>query len=1127
MPVRLSQILRGRPMSKSLCRLVIFLILFRLAPPAGSAQAGKAELLGEVRDATGAIIAAALVTVTEAGTNQIYVSKTSPSGVYMFTALKPGLYTLRVKAQGFKSVERQGIQLPIGERVRIDAELVVGGIRESITVQADAPVLRTDSARLGQVISSQAVLDLPLKSRDFIALMALSPGVALPPGSSFPRINGGRPRVNEYLYDGVSVLQPEPGQVAFFPIVDAVQEFKVETNNPSAEFGRFSGGVINLSTKSGTNRLHGSIFEFFRNEVLNARNLFASRTDREKPRFHRNQFGFVLGGPIRRDKTFFFGDYQGTRQRIGRIQISTVPTLLQRQGIFTEPVGDRVPQIFDPATTRLLPEGGFTRDRFANNTIPAEQIDSIARTLLQHYPLPNLPGAANNFRRVGTEAQDQDQFDVRLDHRFGEQTRLFGRYSLAQDDTIPVTPLPDGSGNLTSGVLGPTKTRGQSFLLNALHTWGSQLATEIRFGYTRRSVQRQALLLEQPPSHSLGLVGIPTNGAFNNELPTFLISGFQQIGPPPNTGSDFRTDVTQLVAIGSYQRGRHGVKAGLDLRWTRLDILQPPSPTGQFRFTSLFTDLSGTAGTGFPLASFLLGQVQDFSIDLQQKKLRPRAHFAEFFVQDDWKATSQLALNLGLRSTLNFPSTEMDNQGAVFNLETQQLEYRGRDRFARSARELHKLNFGPRVGLAYRFGRWTVLRSGYGVIWIDQAGITTPFTNPQFPYIQTATQRTLDNISPAFMLSNGPNVQPIPFTPDAGLGQGVFSVDRDLGSGYAQHWNLAIQRELSDNLSFEIAYAGSKGTHIGIPDTNLNQLTVEQLRMGTALLQPVPNPFFGQVPPSSSLGGPTIARAQLLKPFPRFTTVSLYRNNVGNTNYHALQAKLEKRFSHRLAFLASYTRSKLIDDASSVFDASILTGPVANFPVADSFNRRLDRDVSTGDIPHVFVGSWSYELPFGLGQGGKQSGIAEKFMQGWQVAGAITLQSGLPVAIVQATNFNSFGGFGTQRPNCIANRELPASQRSTAQFFNTAAFQVVPQFTLGTCSRNPVRGASYRNVDIAIIKRTEISEKISLDFRAEIYNLTNTPPLGNPNALLGAADFGSITSAGDPRVIQLALKLNF
>jgi hypothetical protein len=990
----------------------------------------------------------------------------------------------------------------------------------------------------------------------------LSAGVAQPPpttaGPSFPRINGGRPRTNEYLFDGISVLQPEPGQVAFFPVIESIQEFKVEVNSPPAEFGRFNGGVVNLSTKSGTNDFHGAAFEFLRNEALNARNLFAPATpaNPKKPVFRRNQFGFVIGGPIIKDNTFFFGDYQGTRQLIGRVRISTVPTLVQRQGNFSSSLGALL--FFQPngsiATTPTANPVNVTDTNgniiqagvgqifrpsdhraYAGNLIPTNSFDPVAASLLQRYPQPTSSGAANNFTLIGNEPSDQDQFDIRLDHRLTSNDQIFGRFSYAKDITKPVTPLPDGSGNITSGVTGPTETKAQSIVISHQHVFDPRLLNELRVGYTRRKIERDATLLDEGPSQSLHLSGIPTNGAFQNTLPTFTIAGLQQIGSPANTASDFRTDVTQIFDAVSTQHGRHSIKFGIDFRWERLDVIQPPSPTGNFSFSTLFTNSQAipTIGsalssfTGNALASFLLGQVQTFSIDIQQNILRPRAHVEEFFVQDDFKATPRLTINAGLRYTLNFPSTEADNQGAVFNLQTQKLDYLGQNGFSESARRLHKLNFGPRLGIAYSLNDKTVMRAGYGLIWIEMAGITTPFTTPQFPFIQTVSQRTLDNIVPAFVLSNGPTVAPIPLTPDAGLGQGVFAVDANLGSGYAQQWNFAVQRQLMKNMVIEVAYAGSKITHVGIPDTSINQLTPKQLAMGAALLQRVPNPFFDQIPRSSSIGDPTIPLAQLLKPFPRFTAVSLYRNNVGNTNYNALQAKLEQRFSRGLSVLVSYTRSKLIDEASSVFDASILTGPIANFPVADSFNRRLERDLSNGDMPNVFVASFTYELPFGKGKRFNHGGLLGALLNDFEFAGVVTLQSGLPLAVTQATNFNAFAGFGTQRPNRVSDPNLPGSERTTARFFNTSAFVTAPQFTIGNSSRNPVRGPNYRDADVALIKHVYFSESKNLELRAEVFNLTNTPPLGVPNTVVGTPGFGSITTAGDPRVFQLGAKLNF
>src|SRR5258708_9272612 len=717
------------------------------------AQAGKAELPGEVRAQNGAGISQARVVATEVATSQTSSCTVTDNGDYIFTNLKPGTYNLAVEADGFKRFVREGVQLGTGERVRLDVELQPGAVSETVTVTQDASLLRTESGSLGQVIQNRKIVDMPLNGRNFLLVVSLSARVAEAPpttaGPSFPRINGGRPRTNEYLFDGISVLQPEPGQVAFFAVVEAIQEFKVEVNSPSAEFGRFNGGVVNLTTKSGTNDFHGSAFEFLRNERLNARNLFAPATaaNPNKPVFRRNQFGFVVGGPIIRDKTFFFGDYQGTRQLLARVRISTVPTLAQRSGNFSSSLGALLylqPSGSISTTVTASPvnvtdtNGNTIQARvgksfrpsdhraYAGNLIPTNTFDPVAASLLQRYPNPTSTGSANNFTRIGNEPDNQDQFDVRLDHRLSPNDQIFGRYSYAKDITSPVTPLPDGSGNITSGITGPTDTRAVSIAGNYVHVFDPRVLNELRIGYTRRKIERQATQLDSSPSPSLGIPGIPTNGAFQNTLPTLSIAGLQQLGPSANTASDFRTDVTQIFDAFSNQLGRHSLKFGLDFRWERLDVIQPPSPTGNFTFSTLFTNSQalptiGTALSSFSgnaLASFLLGQVQTFSIDVQQSVLRPRAHTMEYFVQDDFKATSRLTINAGLRYTLNFPSTDADNHGAVFNLHTQKLEYLGQNGFVHSARRLHRLDFRPPLCVPDRMNDKSLMRTGDGLILI-------------------------------------------------------------------------------------------------------------------------------------------------------------------------------------------------------------------------------------------------------------------------------------------------------------------------------------------------------------------------------------------------------------------------
>lgn len=1068
-------------------------------------------MLGTVRDPAGLPVSAAAVALTNSRTGLASAVRTGENGGYAFLALPAGEYRVAVSKDGFAPLRKDGIVLRVGDRLGLDIDLTAGDATHSIDVTAAAPLLQSDRGAVSFVVEQQKVATLPLDGRNFVPLIALLPGVTLAPGNLFPRINGSRPRVSEYIYDGVSVLQPEPGQVAFYPIIDAIDEFRVEVNSYSAEYGRSNGGVVLVNQKSGTNTLHGTLFEFFRNEKLNAHNLFA--TTGGKPRFRRNQYGFVLGGPIQKNRTFFFADWQGTRLSTGVVRTSTVPTSAQRNGIFNV-------AIFDPASTRL--NGAYQRDAFPGNKIPVARFDRAAQTAAQRYPIPNVVDAAgaealaNNYRRVADEDTGSDQFDGRLDRYFGASQRVFGRYSFSRDHSKPATPLPDGSGSLTAGVIGDSLTRADSLALEHTLTLSPNSVNQLRIGYTRRQLNRRSGRITEPLAQATLIPNIPVS-SFADVLPAYDIVGFQQIGPPPSANSNFTTSVTQFIDNYSGVRGGHSLKAGADIRLETLDVLQPANPTGNFQFTNIFTGglaASGSviANTGDAFASFLTGEVGRFSIDVQPEVIQPRAKIAEAFLQDDWRVGRRLTLNLGVRYTLNFPSTVIGNRGAVFHLATQKLDLLGANGFPRAVRDLEKRNVAPRAGIAFKATDTFAVRAGYGLTWIEQAGITTPFTTPLFPFIQTLSQQTLDNIHAAFTLSEGPAVTPQPPNADSGLGQGVFGVQRNNGSGYAQQWNLTLQKTMGANWSFETGYLGSKLTRLGVPDVNLNQLTVQQLQLGSALAQPMINPYFGQIPANTSIGGPSIALGQLLRPYPRFTSVALYRNNTGHSTYHSFQCRLDKRFSHGLTFTAAYTFSRLIDDAGAVFDSAVLTGPVASFQAADSHNKRLEKDVSTGSVPHILSSGFVYELPFG---------------RGWQIGGIVRAQSGSPIAVTQATNFNAFAGFGVQRPNRIANPELPADRRGVGRWFETGAFRQAGAFTIGNSSRNPVSGPGYRTFDVMLGKTFALNERVRAEFRAEAFNVTNTPPLGAPNGSFGNPAFGTITTALDPRVYELALKLHF
>ncbi len=1105
--------------------VLLSVLIFSVSILPASAQIAG-ELTGSVLDRSGAGVANATIHLIETSTNVSQTTVSTSSGNYVFINLNPGSYRLEVSATGFERLNRSGVTVVTGQTVTADLTLTVGAQRQTITVTDDAPLLQAATSNIETNIPAPTIAAMPLNTRNFVQLATLAPGVELPPGTVLPRINGGRPRTNEYLFDGISALQPEPGQVVYFPILDDIQEFTVESNNVPAEFGRFNGGVVNVSTRAGSNAFHGSLFEFFRNEDLNARNYFS--TTGPKPEYRRNLYGASLGGPILHDRLFFFGDYQGVRQLIGVTRISTIPTLNERQGIFTG-----VSKIYNPNTTTFT-NGAYVRQEFPKDVINVP-FDPAAVALLARFPTPtNLNAAANNYTRTANDADHQSQFDFRIDGAFRTMDRAFGRYSYYNEVEQPVAPLPDGSGAITGavigtgGVAGLSNVLGQQAVFNETHTFSPHLLNDFRAGYTRRGNTIAGATLGDTASSALGVPGIPTNADFNNALPLFTFTGFQQLGPSASTFSQYQTAVWQAVDTVVFTRGRHALKAGGDLRWYQLNAVSPPNPTGSFAFTTTGTDQQGSTNSGNAIASFLLGQVDTFQIDLQESKIRPRDHIEEYFVQDDWKVTDRLTANIGARWTLHFPSTEKNNQGAVFNLATQQLNYLGVDGFSRSARELHVDNVAPRIGFNYLITPKTVVRTGFGIVFIDQSGITTPFTTPQFPFIQNVQQKTQDSVNAAFALSAGPSVAPIPLTPDAGLGQSVYTANRAAGSGYVQQWNLALQRELTRNLSVEVAYVGSHIVHVGIPDSNLNQLTAGQLAEGTPLLAKVPNPYYGELPISSSIGGKTTTAAQLLKPYPRFLNVATYRNNSGETNYNAGEVKVEQRLDHGLSVLFAYTHSRLIDDASSVFSTTVLSSPNSSSLIAaDTFRPWLERDASSGDMPNVTSLSALYDLPVGRGHSFASSGFADVLLGGWQLNSILSLQSGMPVTITQATNNNSFAGFALQRPNLVGKPNLSPDQRTPAHFINAAAFATAPQFVIGTASRNPARGPAYRDVDFALVKHTKIIGESELEFRAEVFDIFNTPEFAQPNGSFGSAAFGSITSTfTDPRVVQLAIRLS-
>ncbi len=648
-------------------RALPFLSAILLASTSIASAQIAAELRGRVLDDSGAAVPNARVELTQASTNLHQSTLSTTTGDYVFINLAPGSYSLNVTAARFQNLSRTGITVITGQTVTADLTLTIGGDQQTVTVTGDLPLLQSATSNIQTNISHPDVVAMPLNTRNFVQLTTLAPGIELPPGTLLPRINGGRPRTNEYLYDGISALQPEPGQVAFFPILDDIQEFTVEANNVPAEFGRFNGGVVNVSTRSGSNALHGSLFEFLRNEDLNARNYFS--TTGRKPEYRRNLYGGTLGLPILRNRLFFFGDFQGVRQLIGVTRISTIPTMNERQGIFTG-----VSKIYNPATTQFV-SGKYVRQEFPSDTINTP-FDPAAAALARALPHPHQP-----HRQPPTTTPAPPTTPTTRASSTPASTALSAP-AIAPSAATPTTTkwssrsrrcpmaaaLISGSVLGTGGVAGLSNVLGQQAVFNETHTFSPRLLNDFRLGYTRRgntiagatpwrhrihrarhSRHPHQRRLQQRPA-ALHLHRIPAARPLRQHLLAI---------------SDRRLAARRQPRL--HARPAH-LKAGADLRWYQLNAVAPPNPTGSFAFTTTGTNQQGVTNSGNSIASFLLGQVDTFQIDLQESKIRPRDHIEEYFVQDDWKVTNRLTANIGARWTLHFPSVEKNNQGAVFNL---------------------------------------------------------------------------------------------------------------------------------------------------------------------------------------------------------------------------------------------------------------------------------------------------------------------------------------------------------------------------------------------------------------------------------------------------------------------------
>jgi hypothetical protein len=1122
-----------------------------------------AQITGTVADSTGAVIPGVMVTVRNEGTGIQWEVKTNEAGIYTVPLLQPGIYQINVQAQGFKPVNRSGIRLGVAQTAKVDFSLEVGTATDSIDVTDTAPLLDAGTNAIGGSVTSDKVENLPLKGRNSSAFMMLVPGVratratitqpVLESHYQFFSVNGSRPGQNQFRLDGGNNTNVGFNSPEYSVQVEAVQEFKVQTSNFSAEYANAAGAVINFVTKSGTNELHGSLFEYFRNDALAATDFFSNAAGKKKPMFRFNQFGGTAGGPIRKNRTFFFGGYEGLRLRDPVITTTSVPTDLQRSGDFsrTFTASGELIGVYDPLTTRQDPQnpGKYIRTPFAGNIIPGQRISPIALTLQKYYPTATSNGdpntGLNNFFFSGPRTRPVNDYNGRVDHQLSQSTILMGRVS--KSSTVITNPAIFGESNLGSPGYSRNPQSHTSVLTKTMETFSPSLFGEFVASFARFYFDRRGLSNGFDPV-KLGFPAYITANSPNLGFPGIGIDSMAGLGGYNNEHDAY--DRYETKANLSKLRGSHTLKFGGLFSVVKFNSRQNSTQVGSYSFGKSFTQgpdplLSGP-GSGFGYATFLLGTLTGGSHNANDVHVSLAQKYIGAYFQDDWKVTPRLNLNLGLRYDLETPRTERYNQLANFNytaLSTLSngvivrggLMYPGVNGLPRGHWNAQNKNFAPRIGFAYTLTTDTVIRGGFGMFYSNSWGSgrngngmpITGFT------CSTAITSSLDGGLTPFAVIGDPF--PRGFCKATGssaglltsLGQGIDMIDRNQKIPYAESWNLDIQRRLPRDVLFEIAYSGSRGIHLA-GTLEYNQLAPQYMKLGTQLNKKVANPFYGVIS-EGPLSEQTITLGQSLRPYPQFQWVSSRDATYGASVYHALYAKLERRFSDGFSVLASYTWSKLIDDvipSRTGFPGESFSGA----PLQNYYDRRSERSLASFDTPQTLVVSTVYELPLGPGKKLNLRGPAGVVFGGWQLNAITMFQSGPPLQVNGGNDSGSFAG--TQRPNWSgknATKSGAITDRLGA-YFDTSVFSFNDPFTFGNAPRimPNLRGPGAANVDLSVFKNTRITEHVRLQFRVESFNAFNRVQFQIPNTSINSAAFGRISAqANSPRDIQLALKLLF
>ena len=1100
------------------------LILSAIFPVLVTAQSGSSTISGTIKDQTGSVLPTAKVRVVNQQTGATQATLSNDTGVYRAGSLVPGSYLVEVEADGFQKLVRGPVTLEVGQVIALDLTLELGKASETVTVTESAPLTESQTSNVGQVVNRQMLAGLPLPNRAASSLAALAPGVVMidtgaGTAENYPvfSVAGGRARNQLFTLDGGNVSNAvgltRPQQLTSLP-VDAMQEFKVIANNYSAEYGHSTGGIVTMTTRSGTNQYHGSLFESLQNDVLNARNFFAVQRAPVKL----NQYGGSFGGPVRKDKTHFFVTWEQTRQLTSFETASTVPTLLNREGDFSDlrsTAGRPIP-IYDPSTGSTA----ATRQPFPNNAIPALRFDPVALAAMSYFPKPNRAGTAtnaNNYIGASRNVLYRDIVVGRLDHQFRPADLVTARYYINDANT-------NNSGTYGIPAADPladiTDVRVQTILGSYTHIFRPNLTNDFRYTYLRRKFLDSRPGFGENLAAKIGLKGV-TDAAF----PAFTIPGY---GVPagfvagnvtvPTSGAAlgnptavyrFQTPIIdqQFLESLSWNRGRHAFKFGAEYRWAANDEIRDRGSAGNFTISPLITDLPGSsATTGNSLAGFLLGEVNAASIQVSDK-IPSRASYLALYAQDDWRISDRLTINAGLRWEVEFPRRVVGNKMNSFDpLAINPVSgtpgvvtFAGVDGTPERAFATDWNNIGPRLGFAYRLPgkRETVLRGGAGVFYggtvsntIGDVASLGFSTSASYSAAQAESQSSLQ-------LRNGfPTAARQPLTPGFGavpVGQKVntsvafFNPKQVAPISY--QYNLGVQREVATDLLVEAGYIANVSHHLTANDLSLNQ-----------------------VPPQLMTSG----AAQLVRPFPQFNNVTWINPSIGNSTYHGGFVRAEKRMSRSLAFLAHYTFSKFLDDV----EASQEFGSTGSY--MDAYNRRLDKGRSGSDVPQRLVVTVLYELPKF-----KSNRIVNAALGGWKVGLLETAESGPSFTVITSANTTNAFPAGLLRPNLLRDSGLPSDQRTVGRWFDTSAFANPAPLTFGNSPRSGLRGAPVVTTDATVEKTFVLTERWKVDLRAEFYNLLNHAIFNVPGFTFGAADFGVVSSARSPRTAQLAARLSF